>query len=193
MPAPRQCRVIVERNIPIPMRDGTILRADVWHPDDERRHPVLLQRLPYDKSDSQTPVIFGGLEPLRAVEEGFVVVIQDVRGRFQSDGVFRAFLDETGDGVDTVAWAAAQPWSDGTVGMYGISYVGATQLLAAKGLPPALRAIAPHMSTSEYHEHWTYRGGALQLGFVLLWALDSLAGHELARRELDGNLAAGVR
>ena len=193
MATPRQCRIVVERNVPVPMRDGTILRADVWHADDGRRHPVLLQRLPYDKSDSQTTAIFSGIEPLRAAEMGFVVVIQDVRGRFESDGEFRVFLDESDDGTDTVAWAAALPWSDGTVGMYGISYVGATQLLAAKGLPPALRAIAPHLTSSECYDHWTYRGGALQLGFVLLWALDALAGHELARRELRGGVAPGLR
>jgi putative CocE/NonD family hydrolase len=159
--------VVVERHVEVPMRDGTVLRADVWRPAQEGRWPVLLQRTPYDRSLSL--IATAGLEPLRAAEAGFAVVIQDVRGRFTSDGVFRPFEQEIDDGADTVAWAAAAPFSNGVVGMYGGSYFGATQLLAASTAPPALRAISPQLTASDYHEGWTYQGGALQLGFVLLW------------------------
>ena len=164
------------------MRDGTVLRADVWRQDDERPHPVLLQRSPYGKSPGQVSIVDAGLDPLRAVEHGYAVVLQDVRGRFASDGDFDPFRSEPGDGADTIGWAAAQPWSDGSVGMYGGSYFGATQLLAAADAPPALRAITPVVTASEYYEGWTYQGGAFQLGFVLFWTLSALAPVEILRR-----------
>ena len=164
------------------MRDGTILRADVWRSDDDERHPVLLQRSPYGKSPGQVSIVDAGLDPLRAVEHGYAVVLQDTRGRFASDGEFDPFRHEGADGADSIAWAAAQPWSDGSVGMYGGSYFGATQLLAAAEEPPALRAITPVVTASEYYEGWTYQGGAFQLGFVLFWTLSALAPVEILRR-----------
>ncbi len=168
--AARPTSAIVERNVAVPMRDGTILRADVYRPGGPGRYPVLVQRLPYGKGDSGFVVVASALEPLRAAEAGFVVVVQDVRGRGASDGRFTPFEQETADGADTVAWAAAQPFSDGRVGMYGVSYAGATQLLAAVEAPPALAAVAPHFTAAEYYDGWTYQGGAFQLGFSLLWA-----------------------
>jgi putative CocE/NonD family hydrolase len=177
-----QLRFAVDRHVPVAMRDGTILRADVWRPDDEAAHPTLLQRSPYGKSPGRISIVDAGLDPLRAVEAGYVVVLQDTRGRFASDGRFDPFRDERADGADTIAWAAAQPWSDGQVGMYGGSYFGATQLLAAAETPPALRAITPVVTASEYYEGWTYQGGAFQLGFVLFWTLSALAPAEILRR-----------
>jgi uncharacterized protein len=170
------------RDVPVPMRDGAILRADVWRPAAEGRFPVLLQRLPYSKADPSVAVVQAGLDPVRATEAGFVVVIQDCRGRFASDGEFVPFVHEAADGEDTIAWCAALPFSNGAVGMYGQSYFGATQLLAAAQRPPALRAIAPALTASEYYDGWTYRGGVLELGFVLFWTLFSLAGEDIARR-----------
>lgn len=183
---------VVERDVPVPMRDGTVLRADVWRPAGPGRFPVLLQRLPYDKSGSLTSQHYAGLEPLRAVGAGYAVVIEDTRGRFASGGTFRPFDQETADGADTVAWAAAQPFCDGRVGMYGASYFGATQLLAAVGRPAALRAIAPHLTAAEYYDGWSYQGGAFQLGFALLWALTSLAPEELRRRARAGEDTAAL-
>ena len=116
------------------------------------------------------------------IEHGYAVVLQDVRGRFASEGRFDPFRQERADGVDAIAWVAEQPWSDGTVGMYGGSYFGATQLLAAVEAPPALRAITPVVTASEYYDGWTYQGGAFQLGFVLYWALTALAPAEILRR-----------
>lgn len=182
--ARRPRSVVVERDVAIPMRDGTILRANVWRPP-SGRHPVLLQRTPYDKDDSFVAHHHSGLEPLRAVDAGFVVVQQDVRGRFASDGAFSPFVDERSDGVDTIDWLAGQPFSNGRIGTYGVSYVGATQLLAASGRPAALGAIAPHETAYDYQTGWIYRAGAFELGFNLLWAL------ALARVDVDRRAARG--
>lgn len=176
--------LVIERDVQVPMRDGTVLRADVWRPHGMRRAPALLQRTPYDKA--LWLMAHAPIDPARAVEAGYAVVIQDVRGRSASAGTFEPFRQEIDDGADSVAWVAQQPWSDGWVGMYGGSYVGATQLLAALAAPPALRAIVPAVTGSEYYEGWTYQGGALQLGFVLQWARGLAAG-ELARRGEDAN------
>ncbi len=168
---PESSSVRVESNVPVPMRDGTLLYADVYAPEGPGRFPVLLQRTPYDKT---TPLTMGMLDPLKAARHGFAVVIQDTRGRYTSEGEFYAFLDDIQDGYDTVEWAAAQPWSSGKVGMYGCSYVGATQWLAAMARPPHLAAIAPNVTGSNYHEGWTYQGGAFELGFNVAWTLTAL-------------------
>jgi putative CocE/NonD family hydrolase len=184
-PGTRDDGVIIERNVSIPMRDGTRLQADVWRPITAGRYPILLQRTPYNRADSFAVIVNAGIEPLRAVSDGFVVVIQDTRGRFGSEGVFDPFSNEADDGYDTIEWLAALHYSNGRVGMYGASYYGATQLLAATKNPPALRAIAPQITASDYHDDWTYRGGALQLGFTLNWALGLAAG-EVERRRAAG-------
>jgi len=92
-----------------------------------------------------------------------------VRGVHDSAGAFDPFVNEAADGHDTIAWVAAQPWCTGAVGMAGRSYVGATQWLAAAEQPPALRAIAPVVTGSDYFHGWVYQGGAFQLGFNLFW------------------------
>ncbi|MDQ1577489.1 MAG: uncharacterized protein QOE21_176 [Microbacteriaceae bacterium] len=177
--------VIVERDVWIRMRDGVRLQADVWRPSAAGRYPILLQRTPYNRADSFAVIVNAGIEPLRAVGEGFVVVIQDTRGRFGSEGDFDPFRTEAADGFDTIEWLAAQQYSNGRVGMYGASYYAATQLLAATSNPPALRAIAPQVTASDYHDEWVYRGGALQLGFTLYWAL-GLAAVQAQRRRAEG-------
>ncbi len=158
----------IETNLSVPMRDGTILYADVYRPEAPGPFPVLLQRTPYDKS---APLSMNMLDPLKAAKRGYAVVIQDTRGRYTSGGEFYAFKDDINDGYDTVEWAAAQPWSSGKVGMYGASYVGATQWLAAMARPPHLAAIVPNVTASNYHEGWTYQGGAFELGFNVSWTL----------------------
>ena len=174
-------RFLVDRNVTIPMRDGTLLRADVYRPalSTETPVPAILVRLPYDK-DSLLNHTFA-IHPIRAAEAGYAVVYQDTRGRFKSDGDFYPFIHEGCDGYDTIEWVAAQPWCSGAVGMTGASYFGATQWLAAAEQPPHLKAICPIVTTSEYYEGWTYQGGAFQLGFALLWTLNNLA-PENARR-----------
>jgi uncharacterized protein len=169
MPASQALKI--ETNVAVPMRDGTILYADLYRPEGPGPYPVLLQRTPYDKT---MPLSFNMLDPLKAAKRGYAVVIQDTRGRYTSEGEFYAFRDDINDGYDTVEWAAAQPWSLGKVGMYGNSYVGATQWQAAKSCPPHLVAIAPRVTASDYHEGWTYQGGAFELGFNVSWTLGNL-------------------
>ena len=173
--------VRVERNVPVPMRDGTVLRADVFRPEPEGRYPVLLSRTPYDKSANGTA--YGWMQPIRPASNGYVVVVQDVRGRFESGGSFNPFHQEVDDGFDSVEWAAVQPWSNGRVGMYGLSYLGATQWLAASATPPNLQAILPGVTGSDYLDGWTYQGGALVLGFNLMWSLALLGLPEVLRAE----------
>ena len=161
----------VETNVAVPMRDGTTLYADIYRPEGAGPFPVLLQRTPYDKT---TPGSFLNLDPLKAAKQGYAVVIQDTRGRFASEGEFYTFRDDGNDGYDSVEWAASQSWSSGKVGMFGASYVGATQWLAAVSRPPHLAAIVPNVTASNYHEGWTYQGGAFELGFNVSWTLNQL-------------------
>ncbi|GAA4970958.1 CocE/NonD family hydrolase [Kineococcus glutinatus] len=183
-PAPTTNPVQVLRDVPVPAGDGTALATDVWLPGGRPPRggwPVLLQRTPYDKSSSFMSQHVIGMEVLRALEAGFAVVVQDTRGRYRSAGAFDPFRHEAGDGADTIAWIRRQPWSDGRVAMYGASYIGATQLLAASAAPEGLHALAPQLTSLGLREPWTYQGGALQLGFVLLWVLESLAPPDVER------------
>src|SRR6059058_5334252 len=155
--------VTVERNVAAKMRDGVTLRADIYRPKADGRFPVLLVRTPYDKQGIMT---FG----LRAAKRGYVVIAQDVRGRFTSEGEWYTFKNESLDGYDTVEWAAALPYANGKVGMFGGSYVGATQYLAAIAKPPHLAGICPTVTASNYHDGWTYQGGAFEQWFNESWS-----------------------
>jgi hypothetical protein len=169
--------VVVESGVKVVLRDGVTLIADVYRPEGDGRHPVLLTRTPYDRH--------GGLEAGPALaSHGYVVVMQDVRGRYGSEGVFYPFRNEAADGYDTVEWAAALPNSNGKVGMFGGSYVGATQMLAAGATPPHLVAIHPVVTASDYYEGWTYQGGALMQWFTSSWAT-GLAEDTLQRRAAE--------
>ena len=165
---PDYISLTIETNIAVTMRDGVTLYADIYRPEGDGPFPTILQRTPYDKTTALTNTM---LDPIRSAKAGFAVVIQDTRGRHASEGEFYAFVDDIDDGYDTVEWAAAQPWSNGKVGMYGASYVGATQWLAATARPPHLVAIAPTVTASNYHDGWTYQGGAFELGFNMSWTL----------------------
>jgi putative CocE/NonD family hydrolase len=118
---------------------------------------------------------------MKAAPRGYVVVVQDVRGRFTSEGEWYPFRHESQDGYDTVEWVAALSESNGKVGMFGGSYVGATQMLAAIAGPPHLSGIAPGVTASNYHENWTYQGGAFEQWFNQSWT-SGLAQNTLARR-----------
>jgi putative CocE/NonD family hydrolase len=173
------------RDVAAEMTDGTTLATDVWLPDEAAPPggwPTLLQRIPYDKSSAFMSQHVIGMEIPRALEAGFAVVVQDTRGRYRSTGHFTPFVHESSDGVDTIAWVRDQPWSDGRVAMYGASYIGATQLLAAAAAPEGLVALAPQLTSLSLYDPWTYRGGALQLGFVFLWLIESLAPVDVVRR-----------
>ncbi len=172
--------IVIEKNVMVPMRDGIELATDVYHPDTRDTLPTLVQRLPYNKE--LWALTNAALDVARAVQAGYVVVIQDTRGRFASGGNFNPFFHEAEDGADTIAWAAKQPWSSGNVGTIGGSYFGATQWLAATQSPEALQAMAPFVTAADYHEGWAYQGGAFELGFNLSWTLPFLALFELQRR-----------
>jgi uncharacterized protein len=154
--------VTIERGVRATMRDGVILRADIYRPKSNGKFPVLLQRTPYDKSHGAD---FG----LKAAARGYVAIIQDVRGRYTSEGEWYTFKHESNDGYDTVEWAAGLPYSNGKVGMWGGSYVGATQMLAAIAHPPHLAGICPVVTASNYHDGWTYQGGAFEQWFNESW------------------------
>ena len=154
--------VTIEHNVTAKMRDGVVLRADVYRPKADGKFPVLLQRTPYNKTNGVT---FG----LQAAARGFVVIFQDVRGRYSSEGEWYTFKNEPDDGYDSVEWAAALPYSNGKVGMFGGSYVGATQMLAAIAHPPHLAGICPVVTASNYHDGWTYQGGAFEQWFNESW------------------------
>jgi uncharacterized protein len=157
--------VKVERGVSVKMRDGVILRGDIFRPDAEGKFPALLQRTPYRRDIWGYDVGFAQ----RAAARGYVVFLQDVRGRYTSDGEWYPFLHESEDGYDTIEWMAAQPYSDGRVGMFGASYVGATQMLAAIAHPPHLAGICPIVTASDYHNGWTYQGGAFEQWFDQSW------------------------
>ncbi len=175
--------IIIEKNVPVPMRDGVTLRADVYRQSRSAHYPVLLERTPYSKVLPR--MVLDTIHVLNAVEAGYAVVIQDTRGRFTSDGEFTPFFDDIADGYDTVEWCAAQSWSSGRVGMFGTSYVGATQLLAAIAAPPHLTAICPVVTAGDFHNGWIYEGGALRLGFVASWAAQFLSLAQLERLPLS--------
>src|ERR1700738_4799396 len=148
--------IVVEFDVAVPMRDGVQLRANVYRPA-AGRWPVLLTRLPYGKD-----LLLGGsvLDPVQAARRGYVVIVQDTRGRFASEGEFRPFETEAEDGVDTIAWAAGLPFADGQVGMFGASYFGFTQWAAATNSPPALKAMVPFITWSDPLNGLSFRGGA---------------------------------
>jgi len=154
--------VTYERNVAVKMRDGVILHADIFRPKADGKFPVLLQRTPYDKNNEVSMGLAGAAR-------GYVVMVQDVRGRYSSEGEWYTFKHESDDGYDTIEWAAALPYSDGRVGMFGGSYVGATQMLAAIAHPPHLAGICPVVTASNYHENWTYQGGAFEQWFNQSW------------------------
>ena len=182
-------RIIVERNIAVPMRDGCVLRADLFRPDTSEKLPVLLNRTPYNKT---MPMVFAmTLDATRAAEAGYNVLIQDCRGRFASDGVWNCFIVEAADGYDSIEWAARQPWSSGSVGTYGASYMGATQWLAASQAPPSLKAMVPSITASDYHDGWTYQGGAFSLFFNVSWTMAALAPPRLMRERGDDDVITG--
>ncbi|MCS6938891.1 MAG: CocE/NonD family hydrolase, partial [Roseiflexus sp.] len=150
--------ILIEKNVMVPMRDGVRLATDVYRLEVAGLAPVLMARTPYNKD----AILNGGtnFDILRAVQAGYVVVVQDVRGRYASEGEFNPHFQETEDGVDAFAWAAAQPWSSGVIGTFGGSYLGCTQWLPAREQPPALRAMAPSVTFSDLYDGCIYQGGA---------------------------------
>jgi uncharacterized protein len=172
-----------KQTIALYTRDHIRLDADVYYPDSDGKFPVLLMRQPYGRSIASTVVY---AHPTWYAAQGYIVVIQDVRGRGTSEGEFDLFAHEIEDGEDTVNWAAALPQSNGQVGMYGFSYQGMTQLYAAAKRPPALKTICPAMIAYDLYEDWAYEGGAFCYQLNLGWAIQLAA--ETVRRQGDSEI-----
>jgi putative CocE/NonD family hydrolase len=181
-------RIGVDLDVPARMRDGTTLRANVYRPEGDGPWPTLLTRLPYGKDDQGVLQV---LDPVQAARKGFMVVIQDCRGRFASEGEWIPFRFEGQDGYDTVEWAAKLPGSNGRVGMYGESYFGNTQWLAAFEQPPALAAIAPGFTWSEPMEGLFGHGGAVELGLAVPWSIETAMNY--VQRSSDDSAAREER
>ncbi len=149
------------------MRDGIRLHASVFLPARATQPlPVVMMRNPYNGAAG--PPIWDGLCADLA-GHGYVVINQDVRGTGKSEGEFAPFFQEGLDGYDSVEWAAAQPWSNGKIGLWGISYLGVSVMQAAVQRPPHLVAGAAHFTASDYHDHWTYENGVFNDGFSQEW------------------------
>ncbi|MFW6359846.1 MAG: CocE/NonD family hydrolase, partial [Chroococcales cyanobacterium] len=161
-------------------RNGVRLDADIYTPMTKGEFPVLLMRQPYGRAIASTVVY---AHPRWYAAQGYIVVIQDVRGRGTSEGEFELFANEIEDGFDTVQWASQLPQSNGKVGMYGFSYQGMTQLYAAISHPPALKTICPSMIGYDLYTDWAYENGAFCLQGNLSWAIQIAA--ETARLKGD--------
>ena len=163
--------VRMEHNVRIPMRDGVELSADLYRPDGVGRFPTILVRTPYGNSDPDTAA-----RSKFYAERGYVVVLQDTRGRYDSDGEFYPFRHEPDDGYDTDEWIGQQPWSNGKIGTMGGSYVGFTQLSQAIKGSRYLTAMVPNVTTLDTYGNWIYTGGAFQYGFALSWGANTIDG-----------------
>lgn len=159
--------ILVERNLAAEMRDGVTLYADVYRPAQEGRFPALLMRTPYDKDGATQSARLA--MTAAAVRRGYVVVVQDTRGQFRSEGRFDPYIQEVLDGHDTIEWVARLPWVDGNVGTFGLSYPVAVQWMTAPTRPPHLKAMAPAM-TFAHANHFIYHGGIFEADF-LEWLL----------------------
>ena len=181
-------QVLCERNVAIKMRDGTALHCDVWRPQSSEPVPALLQRQPYDRRVAQSYVY---AHPAWYARHGFGVVVQDSRGRYDSEGTFYPLRGDAEDGVDTIAWCAAQPWCSGKVATFGFSLPGLNQLIAAAEQPPALVATMPGFYPQGMYDGLIHVGGAIGLAAVLNWAL--LLAPDAARRAGRPELLDDIR
>jgi putative CocE/NonD family hydrolase len=155
--------VRIQLDVKIPMRDGVLLSADIYRPPSGGPFPALLIRTIYDKQQARYVAW-----TRRFVERGYAVVMQDCRGRHDSGGSWKPYVNEADDGYDTHEWIGKQPWCDGNVGAFGISYVGFTQTLPATQRSPYLKALAPIASQQDNFGHF-YVDGALQLHVAMFF------------------------
>ncbi|MGD9157477.1 MAG: CocE/NonD family hydrolase [Desulfobacteraceae bacterium] len=176
-------KIIIDKNVMVPMGDGVKLATDIYRLDNSPPSPVLVVRTPYNKDNLVSHNDTFNI--LRAVESGYTVMAQDVRGRYASEGKFNPHFQETPDGVDAYSWAASQPWCDGSVGTFGGSYLGAAQWLPAGQQPESLRAMAPSMTFSDAYEGCSYQGGAKVL-HDLRWVVADIVPAEINRRIKNG-------
>ena len=176
--------VLLERCVPCRLSDGVTLYSDHYYPPGGGIQPTLLMRQPYGRDIASTVVY---AHPAWFARQGYNVVIQDVRGRGDSEGDFYPFRHEARDGAETIAWLRTRPESNGSVGMYGFSYQGMTQLLAAAEQPEGLVCISPAMTACDLYSGWFYQGGALRLSSTLGWGLQMLKEDARRRRLRDAS------
>jgi putative CocE/NonD family hydrolase len=169
----------IDYNVPGKMRDGTTLFANIFRPTAPGKYPVLLTRTPYGK-DFMTG--FPYMDIVRLAKSGYIVVVQDVRGRGASEGAFELFINESEDGYDAVEWAAGLEDTNGTVGMWGFSYLSFTQWAAALLNPPSLKAIAPTFTPTDFMNGVYWRGGALELGLSVHLLINSLGMEDVFKK-----------
>ena len=164
-----QRAALKQLHVPVPMRDGVHLSANVFLPSEHARVPAILVRTPYGKGADITS------NYQAFVDHGYAVMVEDVRGRYESEGSFQPLEQEPADGDDTLNWIARQPWSDGKVGMMGGSYLGIVQWKAAVLDNPHLKAIFPVVSGyDDYRDRFYSTGGAMKLGNRLEWMWENL-------------------
>jgi uncharacterized protein len=171
---------VLEKNVAVPMRDGVILRADVLRPAGPAPRPALVYRTPYGKDSA----LHDYSTFQHAVERGYAVVVQDVRGRYASAGEFSAYINEGRDGYDTIEWVARQPWCNGNVGTFGLSYPGAVQWLAALESPLHLKAMVPAMTFSTPRQFF-YSGGVWDMSWIA-WIWNNIAPDTRVKKNLPG-------
>ncbi len=183
---PKAYKIIKEASVPARMRDGVTLYSDIYRPDAPGRYPVILMRTPYGR-EATAP------NARRFVPYGYVLVTQDTRARFESEGDwYYPLIHEGLDGYDTIEWAAQLPWSDSRVGTYGQSYLCAVQYLTAPTRPPHLRAMFATSAPSDWHECWIYRGaGVLDFGWLLPYCL--MMTPDQLRRQNKRHLLESIR
>lgn len=158
--------VKIQRHMPVKMRDGVTLYADVYLPDKPGKYPTIVVRTPYGvQRDGMHQTM------LKYAQHGYAVVLQDVRGRYESEGIWEPFRDEAEDGFDTIEWAAAQSFSNGKVGTQGGSYLGHNQWQAASQNPPHLVAAFPTLASTNIYANWITQGGAYRLSFNYGWGV----------------------
>jgi hypothetical protein len=181
--------VRLERGVKCRLSDGTMLVSDHYYPAGDGPWPTLLMRQPYGRDIASTVVY---AHPVWFARHGYHVTIQDVRGRGGSAGAFYPFRNEGKDGVETIAWLRGHAASNGRIGMYGFSYQGATQLLAAAEQPDGLLCVAPHMTAVDLYHGWFYHQGALRLSSSLGWGIQMLRedARRLGLREASDRLEA---
>ena len=162
-------RVTVDHDVPISMRDGVTLIGDIYRPADGTGHPALVHRTPYDRTTNPSMM----LDPIEAANRGYVVLTQDVRGRFASEGDTDFFRHEADDGYDTIEWTARQPWCTGEVGIFGRSAMGLTCLQAVGAGPPSLKAAFATHAGANLYDGFIYSGGVFELGWCMRLMLKS--------------------
>src|SRR6266567_2743576 len=183
---PAQYAVVVDQHVPVQMSDGVVLNAVIRRPDAPGRFPVIVTITPYNGTNGAI-----GVDNDYLVQRGYVQVVLDARGTGQSQGTW----DDLGpreqrDGYEAVEWAAAQPWSNGIVGMWGPSYMAISQLFTAAQQPPHLKAIFPIVPMGDSYRDMVFPGGQNNTGFIPLW-LALVSGGALIPPDyaLDGNAA----